>query len=328
MRSPRFAPFAAAAVVAAGIVLASSRGDVDRMTIGDGLIYRYVAAHFSTPPEAIDPVVSSRGTSLRYGRVGLPALIWLGSAGRPQAMPYVQPILMVLAAGGAGGATAKLLPRAGPIAALFPFLAPGFTLAVSGGFAEAPAVAFGLWAVVWAGERRWVPAAVMLVAAMLTRENAGALLVGMAVWLLLRKTIRPIAILGLSVVPLIAWYGFVASRYGEIPILDPYLRVTTETIAAPGVAIWRALTDSTASGTLTAALHLALALVAFALWRRSMTGAIAAAAGLQVLAAGRFSFVYEGEAFRQFAFLQLFLLMALVWSRWGGAEQEARAEDG
>ncbi len=327
MRSVRLVPFAAAAVVAAGIVLASSRGDVDRMTIGDGLISRYVAAHFSTPPDAIDPVVSSRGTSLRYGRVGLPALIWLGSAGQPEAMPYVQPILMVLAAGAAGAAAATLLPRAGPIAALFPFAAPGFTLAVSGGFAEVVAVAFGLWVVVWARRRRWVLAAAMLAAAMLTRENAGALLVGIALWLLLSRTLRPMVILGLSIAPLVAWYGFVASRYGEIPILDPYLRVTTETIAAPGVAIWRALTDSTASGTLTAALHLGLALVAFTMWRRSIVGAIAAAAGLQVLAAGRFSFVYEGEAFRQFAFLQLFLLLALVRSRWG-AEPEAPVEAG
>lgn len=305
-----------AALLAAGIILAGSRGDVDRMTEGDGLIYRYVAGHLAQDPADVHPVVVERGTSLRYGRIGFPALIWLFSAGRPEAMPYVQPILIVVAAGAAGAAAATLLPRAGPLAPLIPFLAPGFTVSLQGGFADAVAVPFVLWAVVFARRERWAPATVMLAAAMLTRENAGAVLVGIALWLLIRRRVAPVAGLALSLLPLVAWYGFVASRYGHIPILDPYLRVTTETIAAPGVAIWRSLTDSTASGTVTAALHLALALVGFALWRRSIAGAVAAVCGLQVLAAGRFSFVYEGEAFRQFTLLQLFVIIALAWRRW------------
>jgi hypothetical protein len=151
---------------------------------------------------------------------------------------------------------------------------------------------------------------------MLTRENAGAVLLGLAVWFALRRRYGVIARLALSALPIAAWYGFVAWRYGHFPILDPYLRVTTETIATPFVAIWRSLTDSTASGALTAGFHLTLALIAFALWRSSIVGAIAAACGLQVLAAGRFSFVYEGEAFRQFTLLQLFLILALGWRRW------------
>jgi len=326
------------AILAATIILASSRGDVDRMTEGDGEIYQYVAGNdvsgeypdptpFMQDPDMVHPVVVARGTSLRYGRIGFPALIWLFSAGRPSAMPYVQPILIVLAAGAAGAATALLIPRARPLASLIPFLAPGFTVSVQGGFADAVAVPFALWAVVYARRERWLPTGLMLAAAMLTRENAGAVLVGLAVWLALRRRFGVIAGLALSVVPLLAWYGVVAWRYGHIPILDPYLRVTTETIATPVVAIWRALTDSTASGTLTALLHLALALVAFSMWRRSMAGALAAAAGLQVLAAGRFSFVFEGEAFRQFTFLQLFLLLALMWTRWG-AEREKQVESG
>lgn len=319
-------PIAAALVgtfVAAAIILAASRGDVDRMTEGDGLIYRYVAAHFAQDPAEVDPVVVERGTSLRYGRAGFPALIWAFSAGRNEAMPYVQPILIALAAGAAAAAVTILLPGAGPLAAMIPFLAPGFAVSVRGGFADAVAVAFGLWAVVFARRERWLPTGLLLAAAILTRENAGAVFVGIAVWLALRKRYRIIGALSLSLAPTAAWYLFVRARYGHIPILDPYLRVTTETIAAPGVAIWRSLTDSTASATLTAALHLALAIVAFALWRRSLAGAIAAASGLQVLAAGRFSFVYEGEAFRQFTMLQLFLILALLWNRWG---EQARAE--
>src|SRR5687768_276568 len=137
MRSPRFFAAVAAAIVAAGIVLASSRGNVERMTVGDGEIYQYVAAHLAQDPEDVHPVVMERGTSLRYGRVGFPALIWLASAGRPSAMRYVQPILIVAAAAAAGAASATLVPRAGPLAPLVPFLAPGFSISVQGGFADA-----------------------------------------------------------------------------------------------------------------------------------------------------------------------------------------------
>jgi hypothetical protein len=57
-----------------------------------------------------------------------------------------------------------------------------------------------------------------------------------------------------------------------------------------------------------------LMLLAFALWRRSVFGAIAAAAGLQVLSAGRFSWHFEGEAVRAFTFLQVFLILAIALS--------------
>jgi hypothetical protein len=242
-------------------------------------------------------------------------------------MPYVHPILIVLAAGAAGAAAATLLPRAGPLGALIPFVAPGFSLSVAGGFAEVVAVAFALWAVVFARERRWGLAAGMLAAAMLTRENSGAVLVGLAVWSAMDRRIRPIGMLSLSVVPVMAWYAYVAARYGHIPILDPYLRVTTDTIGPPVVAIWRAITDSKASSAVTAAVHLSLAVAAFAMWKRSLMGVIAAAAGLQVLAAGRFSFVYEGEAVRQFTFLQLFLVLTLMWARWGPSPANEPAQE-
>ena len=102
------------------------------------------------------------------------------------------------------------------------------------------------------------------------------------------------------------------ARYGHLPILDPYLRVATDTIGPPFVAVWRSVTGAPAGPTLTAAVHLALMLLAFSLWRRSVFGTIAAAAGLQVLSAGRFSWHFEGEAVRAFTFLQIFLILAVV----------------
>src|SRR5439155_26975423 len=111
------AHFLIAASVATVALLAVSHGDVNKMAYGDGLIYRYVATHLSTPPDKIDPVVVVRGTSLRYGRIGLPGMIWLAAAGQPRAMAYPQAIIIILSAGFAGAATASLFPNSGPIGA-------------------------------------------------------------------------------------------------------------------------------------------------------------------------------------------------------------------
>lgn len=308
-----------ASLVAGGIILASSRGTVDRMSYGDGLIYRYVAAHLSTDPQDVDPVVAERGSSLRYGRIGLPAVIWTASAGRPAAMPYAHPAVIAAAAGAAGAATAALFPGLGPLAALLPFAAPGFSLSVAGGYAEVLAMAFALWAVWFGARRRWWPSALLLALAMLTRDNAGAALIGLVVWFSLRREFRGAAILTSSLLPVAAWHVFVARRYGHLPLLDPYLRVATDTIAPPFVAVWRSLADSSVGSAVTAGVHLAAAAVAIALWRASPLGAVAAAAGLQVLSAGPFAWHFVGDAIRASVFLEGFVLFAVLRSRWPAA---------
>src|SRR6266550_685028 len=130
-----------ASLVAASALAAISRAQINNTAYGDGLIYRYVAGHLTTPPNQIDPVVRSRGTSIRYGRIGFPALIWFTAAGHNSAMPWSQAALIVLAAGAAGAATSILFPRAGPIGAALAFIAPGFSLSVVGGYGEVLAVA-------------------------------------------------------------------------------------------------------------------------------------------------------------------------------------------
>src|SRR5688572_12593096 len=102
------------AVFALAMILLFSGGDVDRMTISDGLIERRVAANLDAAPSEVLPQVVERGTALRYGRIGLPLALWLFSAGQNDAMPYVQPILMVAAAAAACGAAAMLLGGRSP----------------------------------------------------------------------------------------------------------------------------------------------------------------------------------------------------------------------
>lgn len=309
-------PALVAAFVSSVALIAVSRGHVDKMAYGDGLIYRYVATHLTTPPSQIDPVVSSRGSSVRYGRIGFPALIWLAAAGHDSAAPYSQAVLVIVFAGIAGAATAMLFPRAGPICALLPFAAPGFSLSVAGGYGEVMAVALGLWAVILARRAQWWPAAGLLAVAMLTRENAGAVLVGLIAWELLHRRPKGAVILASSIIPLAAWYAFVDARYGHIPLLDPYLRVTTDTIATPFVAVWHSLTQGAAGSIATAAIHVGLALIAFWLWRKGDLATVAAAAGLQVLSSGVFAWHFIGDAMRAFTFLELFLLLTLLRYLW------------
>lgn len=301
-----------AGAVAVVAILGFSGGNVYKMTLSDGLISRYIAANMNADPEDVHPVVTKRGTSLRYGRIGLSAVIWALSAGRAPVMPYVQPMIMVLCAAAVGAAVALLFPRAPPTFVLAPFLALGYLLSVVAGFQDALAIALGLWAVVAATRDRWWWTAALLGAALLTRENAGAVLVGLALWLAMQRRFKEIAVLTASLLPVAGWYAYVAARYGHTPILDPYLRVKTSTIRTPLVAVWQSLTRTPFDSALVVIVHVVLAAAAFALWRRSMLGAVAAAAGLQVLAAGPFAYRFIGEAVRAFTPLQLYLLLALM----------------
>ncbi len=299
-------------IVAAVVILANSRGQVYKMTLSDGLISRYVAANMNEDPGDVHPVVTRRGTSLRYGRIGLSLFIWLFSAGRAPAMAYVQPVIMLLCAGAVAAAVATLFPRAPPAFLLAPFISLGFLLSVVGGFQDALAIAFSLWAVVSASRKRWWWTAALLACAMLTRENAGAVLIGIGLWCVLHRRFRVLPILASSLVPVVAWHAYVAARYGHWPLLDPYLRVKTSTIQAPFVAVWHSLTRSPFDATVVVVAHVVLAVLAFALWRRSLLGAVAAAAGLQVLMAGPFAYKFLGEATRAFAPLQVFVILALL----------------
>jgi len=305
-----------AAVIAAVALIAESRGHVERMAYGDGLIYRYVASHLTTPASQIDPVVASRGSSIRYGRIGFPILIWIVAAGQPGAMPYAQAILIIIFAGLAGAATMELFPRAGPIGSVLPFLAPGFALSVVGGYGEVMAVALALWAVILVNQQRHWLAAALLAMAMLTRENAGAVLIGLVAWALLRRRAKGALVLLSSVIPLIGWYLVVKTRFGQLPLLDTYLRKTTDTIGPPIIAVWHSLSHGPSASIATASARLALALIAFWLWRKDILAIVAAAAGLQVLTSGTFAWHFIGDAMRAFTFLELFLLLTLLRYRW------------
>jgi hypothetical protein len=311
--------FALGAILATTIVVAQWASDPQHRTAyGDGLIYRFVAAHIGATPETLkaydpDRVVVDRGPSLRYGRVGLPFAIWVASAGKPSAMPYVHPAVVVIAAGAASAAVAALLPGAGPLAALLPFVAPGFPLSIAGGFAEVLAVAMGLWAVLFAVRERWWASALLLGLAILTKENAGAIFGGILVWLVLRRTWKPIPVLFAGLIPVAGYWIFVSQRFGNIPPLDPYLRVTTSTIGTPVVSMIRSFTDAYSTESIVAAaLHIAAGIVVVMLFRTSVFAVIGSVGAFQLLAAGPFGWRYIGDASRISTIFEVFVVLAIA----------------
>ena len=299
---------AVGALFTLALILAVSRGDVDRMTYGDGPFYTYVAAHMDAGPGDLDPVVASRGPSLRYGRIGLPAMIWLLSAGRPSAMLYAQPIVMVIAGAAVAAASAALIRGIGVRAALLPFLAIGLSLALTGGYVEPLAIAATVLAVVFAARGRWIHAALAMSFAMLTRETMGMVAVGLVAWCWTRGERRAAATMAASVVPLGIWHAVVASRFGYFPVNDPYLRAEGGA-PIPFLSLGRTILQGTAPAIAIAVVHLGLAVVVVTQWRRSALGAAAAGSALQAAVVPRLTWEYYGDTLRTFATLETFAVL-------------------
>jgi hypothetical protein len=324
-------PLAAALVggaITLALVVAVGHGDVDQMTYGDGLFYQYVASHMDAQSADLNPKVAARGPAFRYGRIGLPAAIWLLSAGKPGAMPYVQPVIMILAGAAIAAMATELVPAMGLGAAVLPFLALGLSLSLSGGYAEPVAAAFAMAACLLALRRRWALAAVALSLTMLTRETAVVFLLGLALWTLSGRERRGFLILSLSVIPVVAWHLAVAARFGHLPLADPYLKTKEVGLSAiPFSSFAKAFVDFPAGVVATAALHLILAAVAVACVRRSALGATAAATAAQIVFLPLLTWHYLGDAFRTFTFLELMTILAVAawWKADGAVPDELQA---
>jgi hypothetical protein len=256
-------------------------------------------------------VLGPRGTSLRYGRIGLPALLWVASTGRDGAMSYAQPALMIISGAAVAAATARLFPRSGPILSLAPFVAIGLTASFAGGFAEAPAVALTLWGVSLAVRGRAGLAAVIFSAAILTKESSVLALAGTMLWLALRDGRRRAYVLSASLVPVVAWFGYVAARYGHIPPLDPWLG-ETRGVALPFAGLWQSLTQSGAVAVALAATHAAAA-AAVLIWARPSVFRVMLAFGaILLVSTGPYVWGFIGDGIRQASLAETAIVLAVL----------------
>lgn len=305
--------------IAAVIVIGASGGDIHRTAEGDGLIYRYVALNLDIETEDVHPVVVERGTSLRYGRIGLPGMMWLLAFGQTVVIPYAHALIMIITAGAAAAAVTALFPRAGPLGLMVTFLSPGFPLSLAGGFAEVPALAFALWGIVFAARARWLPAIALLSIAILTKESMVLIAIGVGLCLLARRSIGPAVALTAALIPVGTWYLVVRSKHGHIPILDPYLDDFDGHAGTPIWALIRSFSDPPSTpGLVTAVGHTLVALIAWMAARTSLLGTVAAVTTVQLLTAGPFAWEFIGEAVRVFLPMQLLTVLAVVaWRRPG-----------
>lgn len=301
----------AAALLAVIVIGISSRGNVERMTLGDGRLHRAVAADLDADRSDVSSLVAPSGASLRYGRIGFPAVLWAFSLGDSGAMRYVQPLLMIFCAAAIAIAARTLVPHGSWMVSLAPFVAIGLTASLAGGFAEPLAIALCLWAVVLAERDHPIAAAGALAAGILTKENAVAILVGLVAWEVLRKRPRRALALSIAVLPVAVWHTVVAARFGRLPLLDPWL-YESETVDTPFMGIWRAfqLIDGSAIAVLIG--HLILACIATWWWRRSSLSVAAAVSGLGLLSVGTITWGYIGDAVRVASIFEVTFVLAVV----------------
>jgi hypothetical protein len=290
------------------VIAIPAHGNVRKATYGDGFIYRYVAQHLTTPRNEIVPILREHGLSVRYARIVFPALIWLFSLGHPAAMVWVQPILMVVAAGMAGLLTMYLL-RGPPLFALVPYLALAFTFSVAGGYAEPFVVVFLLAGIVLIDGDRLPAATLCFILAMLTKEIAVTAVVGVAAWQLLKGRYKNVLVV-FAILPLLAWGALVAARFGgSLPWNDPWWR--DHAFGTPFVALWRTI-DGGGGPAVVAGVHAILALSALGLWYRNEQGMIALFSGPQVFITVPYDWSFIADGLRSVTLLEFFWVLAIV----------------
>ncbi|MEO6627019.1 MAG: hypothetical protein ABIP03_00470 [Aquihabitans sp.] len=143
--------------------------------------YRLGVAPWSTQPEVAG--VTYDLPALRNARWGYGALAWLGSGGNPDLVPWTLlglNLIAVTAIGAIGGALAGSAGRHRAWGALFVFW-PGFAYSLSLDTSELVASAFVLGGLLALRHRYWLPSAVLLTAAVLTRDTTAVIPFAVAV---------------------------------------------------------------------------------------------------------------------------------------------------
>jgi hypothetical protein len=315
------------AAVSGLIIWIPAHGHVRNATFGDGVLYRYVASHlnaYAGQPGTLTP----EDLPIRYGRVGLPAMMWLLSGGSRAAMFYVQPILMMASGAVAAAATHALL-RGSIVKSLAPFAALGLSTSIAGGFAEALAIALSLFALVLIRQNEWLAATVCLAAAILAKESSLVVLAGILIWQFRKREFRSLLLVA-SVVPYLLWAFVVAHRFGTFPWQDPWWK--SHAFGTPFVAFWRTLSVG-GSGAVLAAVHAGLVIIALLICRRGLSGTIALVASVPIFVTAPGVWRYTGDALRAVSFFEVFLIIAVLEyhqsrATWPAASQSSPANLG
>jgi hypothetical protein len=166
----------------------------------------------------------------RYGR---PAHGWLAGAlslGSPAAIPYMLAVIGLFGTAGGAYFASRLAAQLGwsPWGGMVVAVNPGILFGVTADTNEplaALVMAAGLWT--WFTGRRWT-SLILIAFLCLIKEPFIAVPAGLVVWELVgarrqRRRIdrRTLALLGATLLPLIAWWGYVRVAFGEWPFNQP-----------------------------------------------------------------------------------------------------------
>lgn len=188
--------------------------------------YRLGVSPWSTDEEVAG--VTFDLPALRNARWGYGALAWVASGGDTDLVPWSLVVLNVAAMAAVGAIGGGFARAAGRHAAWGLLLAswPGFAYSLSMDTSELVASAFALGGLLALRHRRWLPAAALLSAAVLTRDTTAAIPAAIAMsgtWLWLRSRDEPdhLRLAATGVAPLAAfggWQLLQRSRFGELPL--------------------------------------------------------------------------------------------------------------
>jgi hypothetical protein len=250
----------------------------------------------------------------RYGRIGLPLLAWVTSAGRLGVVPTSLVVVNIVALAAVVALAVLYLGAVGrdPRFGLLVLLAPGLLLLYNRPYGDPLCVALVLAALVLdrKDHRGW--AAACLAYAILTRETAVLALIAF-VWRDVARRDRRVWQYLLAVVPYVAWMLWVRIRVGELPFLadTPTRRMA---LRAPFVGLLDSLTSSTAparGAVLIALATLVVALVFGWLARAVLAGGVALAGTVLVVCLGPATLQYLGETLRVLLLPQVVSLLCV-----------------
>jgi len=202
-----------------------SQGDPNGTVGYDGQFVYYIArdplhaAPFLTPP------------AHRYRRIVYPVLAWaLSGGGNLELLPWVMPLINVVAVAVAAGALAELLARYGanPWYALTLLAYIGTLFAARANLNEPLAIALALAGWLLCEQKRLWPALLLFALAGLAKELGLVIPLGLAAWDLIAKKWRRAALLAVvSSAPYLLWSFFLNQTFGAAthlitPVFIPF----------------------------------------------------------------------------------------------------------
>ena len=302
----------------------------------DGMFMYLIAfdpfmSRFKDNPGVYEQVVDT--PAYRYTRIGYSLLTKVVAWDRPERFPVTMVWLILVSHFLAALALGAIVRQHGghPAWALLYMFVPGFPQSLNNALPESLAAAgllTGIWLIL---SKRFVLAAVCLAATLLVRETSAIVVAAMVLWLWLsRREWRNGFVVGMAVVPLLAWRAFVTWRLFPAYGWSSYF-FSPGNIGLPFkgiVDLWDVIGRgtyfmgfaplSTAGLVLPPLLILALIVSLILLWKRRDGLSAAAVAASMIAVSGDFPHVWTHVGNAERVTFDVFILLLAIFATMSG----------